>query len=269
MPPLKAEASARSSQMIIAASGLRSAPGIAGGRQSRRKAIRLRSSVPTRSKKSPGIFDQAKAWEPKWEPTCTDTERRQATSSQHQCRLPLRRAASGHVQRPDGADLGAGGRGFESLHPDRSQQLLESICHIFCLRDRRTHDARCRPTSPGGLAGSSGSDIWAAGGDFIEAGDPAPVQPFVFRWTGSAFRRVKLRLRPADSLRSLTVDSPRNVWLAGPASRYQQKTGSCITHWNGRRWSAFLPRYVGAASWSPIVTAARGSARTRTGPARN
>jgi hypothetical protein len=60
----------------------------------------------------------ANTGEPKWEPTCTDTERCLATSSQRYCRLAPHRAASGDVWLRVGADLRAGGRGFESRHPD-------------------------------------------------------------------------------------------------------------------------------------------------------
>lgn len=58
---------------------------------------------------------------------------------------------------------------------------------------------------------------------------------------------MNLTLRPSEGLPELAVDSPRNVWLAGPTHRHQQETGTCISHWNGRRWAAFLPRYVGCS----------------------
>jgi|SRR5215472_835877 len=57
-------------------------------------------------------------WEPKWEPISTDGRHRQATSSKQYGRLTPHRAASGYLGRLGRADLGAGGRGFESRHPD-------------------------------------------------------------------------------------------------------------------------------------------------------
>lgn len=51
-------------------------------------------------------------------------------------------------------------------------------------------------------------------------------------------------LRLSDGLPTLTVDSPGNAWLAGPTLTHQKVTSTCITHWNGRRWTAFLKPYV-------------------------
>jgi hypothetical protein len=88
------------------------------------------------------------------------------------------------------------------------------------------------------LAGTSATDIWAAGFDGVnQARGPAPMQPFVFRWTGSGFRRVTLAARQTDYVPYLTVVSPRNVWLGGTTP--VRTPGTCVAHWNGRRWSAF------------------------------
>ena len=57
-------------------------------------------------------------WEPRWDPTSTDAWPRLATSSQHCCRSVAHRAVPGSVWLLGGTDLGAGGRGFESRHPD-------------------------------------------------------------------------------------------------------------------------------------------------------
>lgn len=95
------------------------------------------------------------------------------------------------------------------------------------------------------LAGSSAADIWAAGYDEVHTRSPDYVQPFVFRWTGSAFRRANLRLMRTNYLPLLTVLSPRNVWLTGPTPKHRGEISDCVTHWNGRRWAIFLPVYVG------------------------
>jgi hypothetical protein len=109
----------------------------------------------------------------------------------------------------------------------------------------RWHYYRVAVSNLSSLAGSSGSDIWAAGWDAIQTKSPYYVQTFVFRWTGSKFRRAHLSTTPTDYIPSVTVDSPRSVWLAGPNPMHrEQETGTCITHWNGRQWSAFLSGYL-------------------------
>jgi hypothetical protein len=65
------------------------------------------------------VLPERSGWEPKWEPTCSAAGRCQAMSSHHCSWLAPRRATRGYVRRPAGADLGAGGRGFESRHPDQ------------------------------------------------------------------------------------------------------------------------------------------------------
>jgi hypothetical protein len=58
-------------------------------------------------------------WEPSWEPTGAGIGRHQATSSDCQCRRSPHQAMPGDVGRRWGCALGAGGRGFESRHPDQ------------------------------------------------------------------------------------------------------------------------------------------------------
>jgi hypothetical protein len=86
--------------------------------------------------------------EPKWEPTCTVTRPRQATSSLR-CRSSTpHQATPGYVWRLGGADLGAGGRGFESRHPD---QLFSNVLSTTASQgDKRClspHVGRCGSAS--------------------------------------------------------------------------------------------------------------------------
>ena len=64
---------------------------------------------------------------------------RRATSGDVQPASSQVNATPGDVRlRLAGVDLGAGGRGFESCHPDWSEPFFEIISHIFCLLWRRT-----------------------------------------------------------------------------------------------------------------------------------
>jgi hypothetical protein len=63
--------------------------------------------------------------EPKWEPMCTVTELHPAMSGDRSSRSSSRRPMPGDVRRLGEPDLGAGGRGFESRHPDWSQIFSE------------------------------------------------------------------------------------------------------------------------------------------------
>jgi hypothetical protein len=87
------------------------------------------------------------------------------------------------------------------------------------------------------LAGTSATDIWAAGYDAVQTKSPNWLQPLAFRLTGSAFQRASLSARQTDYVPELTVLSPQSVWLGGTTPRGAPAT--CITHWNGQRWSAF------------------------------
>jgi hypothetical protein len=87
------------------------------------------------------------------------------------------------------------------------------------------------------LAGTSPTDIWAAGYNAVNTNGPDWLQPFVFRLAGSTFKRASLSARQTDYIPELTVVSPHSVWLGGTTPRRAPNT--CITHWNGTRWSAF------------------------------
>jgi hypothetical protein len=81
--------------------------------------------------------ERPREWEPKWEPTCAAIKPRLATSGLR-CRTSTpHRAMSGCVWRLGGADLGAGGRGFESRHPDQVtalRMLVPSGVGASCMR---------------------------------------------------------------------------------------------------------------------------------------
>jgi hypothetical protein len=107
----------RSSQMIIAAFGPR-APAASLVVGSPTQAIQLSDLLSDRLEAMSGDLRPRQRWEPKWEPKRTDTKPCQATSSQCHCRFTPYQAALGYFWQLGGADLGAGGRGFESRHPD-------------------------------------------------------------------------------------------------------------------------------------------------------
>jgi len=87
------------------------------------------------------------------------------------------------------------------------------------------------------LAGTSATDIWAAGYNAVKTKSPDWLQPLVFRLAGSTFKRASLSARQTDFVPLLTVVSHHSVWLGGTTPRGAPDT--CITHWNGQRWSAF------------------------------
>jgi hypothetical protein len=94
----------------------------------------------------------------------------------------------------------------------------------------------------GGFASSSRTDVWATGESYLKPRPhhlgPTFVQ-YVFRWTGSAWKRAKIAGVRSGSTTSLVVDSPDNVWLAGP-SRAAPK--ACAVRWNGKAWHPlYLP----------------------------
>jgi hypothetical protein len=65
-----------------------------------------------------GTFMYGGRWEPRWEPTVTVTRPCWATASLDRPSWSPCRAEVSNAWRPGGVDLGAGGRGFESRHPD-------------------------------------------------------------------------------------------------------------------------------------------------------
>jgi hypothetical protein len=101
------------------------------------------------------------------------------------------------------------------------------------------------------LAGTSATDIWAAGYDGERLTGYAPAH--VLRWTGSAFTNTSLVARSSDYIPLLTVLSARNVWLGGSIPR-SARGSSCISHWNGRRWSAFSFAVVGDSFCDNLVS---------------
>ncbi len=87
------------------------------------------------------------------------------------------------------------------------------------------------------LDGTPSTGIWAAGYNGVRTTKPDWLQPLVFRLAGSTFEVQDLSARLTDYVPEVTVVSPRSVWLGGTTPRGGPNT--CITHWNGQRWSAF------------------------------
>jgi hypothetical protein len=79
---------------------------------------------------------RGKSREPKWEPTCTVIKPHQAMSGERYCRQMADQAITGDAWQPRFADLGAGGRGFESRHPDHSSSatVLPSSGRVLGLK---------------------------------------------------------------------------------------------------------------------------------------
>ena len=68
---------------------------------------------------------RASMWEPKWLRRANVHSRQAMSGDVHRTgrRRAPHRATRGYVERPGGVDLGAGGRGFESRHPDQRCRL--------------------------------------------------------------------------------------------------------------------------------------------------
>jgi len=87
------------------------------------------------------------------------------------------------------------------------------------------------------MSGKPGS-MWVIG-EF--GGDPSPPptpgRPEAFRWTGHAWRKVTSMPSPLSFFTAtISVASPRSVWVNAALARAGKRGPGYLLHWNGRRW---------------------------------
>ena len=172
-----------------------------------------------------------------WEPTCTDTEQRQATSSQHYCRLTPRLAASSDVWLRVGVDLGAGGRGFESRHPDAIFECVVSPCEQEATRRQllltsaevagRLCNAGC-PVAP--RCKGTRPPSWSNFSSPITAARPRPARHGTAsaRVCGEFCRRVRPRVERTENRHDVRTRASDN---AEPMDRRSSALISVSSSW--------------------------------------
>jgi hypothetical protein len=101
------------------------------------------------------------------------------------------------------------------------------------------------PIGVNSLAGSSGSNVWAAG--FLRAGgavNALRLRFYAYKWNGSAWLAAKIPHPISQGcLPGIDTTSPRDVWLGTCAVR--RHTSGLALHWNGRSWQEIWGIYGG------------------------
>jgi hypothetical protein len=96
---------------------------------------------------------------------------------------------------------------------------------------------------------SSSSDVWAVGDSFVRVIRDSPsFVPYVFHWTGSAWKRTGLALHRTSWWSSIVALSPRDVYVAESTMAHRN---ACAMRWNGSRWTPFyLKGSAGPCHWA-------------------
>jgi hypothetical protein len=86
---------------------------------------------------------------------------------------------------------------------------------------------------------SSSANVWVVGDVYDgRTWGSTTFRPYVFRWTGSAWKRTSLPGGPPDSYPGIVANSAHDVYVA-EASRSHPR--ACAMHWTGGRW---IPLYL-------------------------
>lgn len=88
----------------------------------------------------------------------------------------------------------------------------------------------------GSFASTSPTDVWATGESYLKSRShnlgPTFVQ-YVFRWTGSGWKRSAVAGVRSGWTTSLVVDAPTDAWLTEPSRAAPR---ACAVRWDGKAW---------------------------------
>jgi hypothetical protein len=98
--------------------------------------------------------------------------------------------------------------------------------------------------SIGGLAATSGSDVWAVG-----TSGSAQSQPLILHWDGTQWSQSPVSgLPPGINLTSVAASSPADAWAVGAGGA----DGAEILHWDGHSWTEKPVPHPADPSWTAV-----------------
>jgi hypothetical protein len=114
------------------------------------------------------------------------------------------------------------------LHGDGKEWTPVTIAEVTDLGPGRTWPLR-------GVWGSGPGDVWVAGNDAL-----------LLHFDGQMWKRVDLKMKPAQHLGAVAGSGPRDVWVMAAGSNYYPVQPSAF-HFDGKAWSSVpLPRFLTA-----------------------